>query len=549
MHRSLIGALAGCLLVVALCPTSSDAQRLTPDQWREDLAALDSAVRTDHKFPFHTVSEDDYTAMVTVLHEDIPELDDQAIIVRMASIVAAVNDGHTRLSGWSRNPDWGFSSYPVGVYWFSDGLFVRQARPDHADLVGARVVRVGKYSVEEAQALIEQVVAADNRFGEIESTPYYLNSPEVLHALGILEDPADAPFTLEKEGRQWAPDLQSTEEWPGWTRGFVGDPDWADSSDDANVATPLWRRHVEKTFWFEYLPEDKILYVQQNQVRHAPDETQDQFYARVQQALDDNDVEKLVLDLRLNGGGNNYLNKPALTTMVRADPHVQTFTILGRRTFSACQNLVNELSRWTGTVFVGEPTSERVNFYGDVKTTELPHSGLRVHASWLWWQNLDPRDTRDALYPDLATDLSSTDYATNRDPSMAAIREFEGLMTLDSAVALVESAGVEVAIEQLRDQIGDPLYRHRELETEINALGYRLLSRNRTDDAIAMFRLNTEEFPDSWNAWDSLGEASETAGRLDEALAQFRKSVSLRPDSPTGLAAIERLERRTSSTE
>jgi tetratricopeptide (TPR) repeat protein len=545
-HRA---ALAVCLLAAFLCPLSSSAQRLTPEQWREDLAALDQAVRTDHKFPFHTVSESAYTSLVTSLGEDIAQLDDQAIIVRMASIVAAVNDGHTRLAGWVRNPEWGFSSYPVGVYWYSDGLFIRQARPDHADLVGARVIRIGKYAVAEAQSLLEQVIAADNQFGKMEGAPYYLISPEVLLALGILDAPDDLPFVLEMDGRQWAPEIEATDDWPGWMRGFVGDTAWAEANDAAVEPTPLWRRHVEKTFWFEYLPDEKILYVQENQVRHAPHETQDQFWARVQDALDANDVDKLVLDLRLNGGGNNYLNRPAVTTMVRADPDVQSFTIIGRRTFSACQNLVNELSRWTNTIFVGEPTGERVNFYGDVKTTELPHSGLRVHASWLWWQNLDPRDTRDALYPDLATDLSSADYARNHDPAMAAIREFEELMTLESAVALVESDGVEAAIQQLRAQIGDPLYRHRELEAEINALGYRMLSRNRPADAIAVFQLNAEEFPDSWNAWDSLGEACETAGRIDEALEHFRKSLELRPDSPTGIAAIERLEGRVTSTQ
>jgi hypothetical protein len=549
MPRNFRAALVGWVIALVLPPTVTNARSLTAEQWREDLAALDHAVRTDHKSPFHTVSKANYAAMVTELHDDIPDLDDQAIIVRMASIVAAVNDGHTRLSGWLRNPDWGFNSYPIALYWFSDGLFVRQAHPDHQDLVGARVIRVGSYSAEEAQKLVEQVAAADNRFGEIDSGPYYLISPQVLHSLGILDAPEDPPYVLEKDGREWTPDLTPLDDWPGWTRSFVSDTTWADANDAAEAQVPLWRRNVEQTFWFEYLPDEKILYVQQNQVRHAPDETQGEFYQRVQEALDTHDVERLVLDLRLNGGGNNYLNKPALTTMVRADAHVQTFTIIGRQTFSACQNLVNELSRWTDTVFVGEPTGERVNFYGDVKTTELPNSELRVHASWLWWQNMDPRDTRDALYPDLATDLSSSEYASNHDPAMQAIREFEGIMTVESALALIESEGVDAALPRLQNDVHDPLYRHRNLENEINQLGYRLLSRDRVDDAVVVFQLNAEEFPGSWNAWDSLGEAYETARRFEDALTQFRKSLELNPESPTGLAAVERLEGRVTSTE
>jgi tetratricopeptide (TPR) repeat protein len=491
--------------------------------------------------------------MVDALHANIPQLTDQQIIVEMASIVAAVNDGHTHLSGWHRNAKWGFQSYPVALYWFSDGLYVRQAHPDHADLVGAKVVRVGKYSAEEAQAKIERVVAADNMYSERSHGPAYLISPEVLEAVGILDTAGDAPlaspyaspYVVEKDGRTWTPQIAPlTGEWPGWTRGFIADATWIDAKDASAAPVPLWRRHVDKTFWYEYVPEHKLLYVQQNQVRDDHHETLASFYARVWQAINDNDVDTVVLDVRLNGGGNNYLNKPALTTMVRADASAKTFTVIGRQTFSACQNLVNELSRWTNTIFVGEPTSERVNFYGDTRSTDLPHSGLSVRASWLWWQNLDPRDTRDALYPDLAADLSFADYANNRDPVMAAILAAKSIPTQDDMVALIEGGSLEVALNELRESVHDPLFRHRNMEAEVHALGYRVLGMGRTADALAIFELNVDEFPESWNVYDSLGETYENTGDLDRALELFQKSLSLNPQSPTGLAAVQRLQGR-----
>lgn len=538
IHRN--SALAGLLSLLVPIAT---AQALTAEQWREDLATLDTAVRTVHASPFHTVSEEEFTGMVEALHAAIPDLDETAIIVEMASIVAAVNDGHTRLTGWMRNPEWGFESYPLALYWFADGLYVRQAHRDLADLVGARVLRVGNLTAEEAQSRVERVVAADNRFGERDAAPRYMNSPQVLAALGIVESGSDTPFELEKDGRVWRPELE-TGPWPGWTRGFVQHPDWVDAKDNADAPTPLWRRSPERTFWFEYLPEPRILYVQQNQVRDGATETLESFYGRVWETFEAHDVEKLVLDVRLNGGGNNYLNKPALTTMVRADASAQTFTILGRQTFSACQNLVNELSRWTDTIFVGEPTSERVNFYGDTRSTELPHSGLVVRASWLWWQNMDPRDTRDALYPDLAADLTFADYAANRDPAMTILREFEGMLGADDLLTLWRDEGPDAVRAQVETMAGDPLYRHRDVEAEINVLGYRLLGERRLDDAITAFQWNVDLFPDSWNVYDSLGEAHENAGNLDRAMDLFRRSLELNPDSASGKDAIQRIQAR-----
>jgi Tfp pilus assembly protein PilF len=79
------------------------------------------------------------------------------------------------------------------------------------------------------------------------------------------------------------------------------------------------------------------------------------------------------------------------------------------------------------------------------------------------------------------------------------------------------------------------------MESEINRLGYRVMGAGHLEDAMALFELNVAEFPDSWNAYDSLAEAFETAGKPDRALELYRKSLSLNPSSPTGLAAIERL--------
>jgi hypothetical protein len=66
-------------------------------------------------------------------------------------------------------------------------------------------------------------------------------------------------------------------------------------------------------------------------------------------------------------------------------------------------------------------------------------------------------------------------------------------------------------------------------EAALNALGYYLLQNGRAKDAADAFGLNTTEFPDSANAWDSLGEACLAAGDLDEAERCYRESLRLAP--------------------
>ena len=64
---------------------------------------------------------------------------------------------------------------------------------------------------------------------------------------------------------------------------------------------------------------------------------------------------------------------------------------------------------------------------------------------------------------------------------------------------------------------------------QLNALGYENLHADRHQAAIAAFTLAVEQFPASWNAHDSLGEAQLASGLREQAIASYRKSLSLNP--------------------
>lgn len=66
-------------------------------------------------------------------------------------------------------------------------------------------------------------------------------------------------------------------------------------------------------------------------------------------------------------------------------------------------------------------------------------------------------------------------------------------------------------------------------EGELNNYGYQLLGQNQYDKAIEVFKLATEKFPKSANAWDSLGEGYVLKGDNKNAIASFKKSLSMNP--------------------
>jgi hypothetical protein len=66
-------------------------------------------------------------------------------------------------------------------------------------------------------------------------------------------------------------------------------------------------------------------------------------------------------------------------------------------------------------------------------------------------------------------------------------------------------------------------------EAELNTYGYQLLGNNEHDKAIEIFVTVTERFPNSANAWDSLGEGYATKGDKKNAVKSFKKALSLNP--------------------
>lgn len=79
-------------------------------------------------------------------------------------------------------------------------------------------------------------------------------------------------------------------------------------------------------------------------------------------------------------------------------------------------------------------------------------------------------------------------------------------------------------------------------EDEMNELGLRLLyDKKDVGAAVEVLKLNAEEFPRSFNVWDSLGEAYYQAGNREEAIRNYEKSLQLNPDNVGGRRMLEKI--------
>jgi hypothetical protein len=534
-ERSLVAIVGALLTAPPLFPqTVAPRYTLTAEQWREDLRVMMEELPRRHRNLYHTTDVATFDSAAKALHARIPTLARHEIILEMARLVALAGDGHTNIYP-TRDAAIGFRTLPVVLYLFRDGLYVRAAHRIHADLAGARVVRVGDVTPDEAFRRVRPYIGRDNEMGVKFFAPYLLAVPEVLHAVGLAPSTDSALFELEVSGARrsvWLRPVGPLELMPADTdAGWRRKAGWIDAREAASAPEPFWlTRDPEKVlWWFTLVPNSRTVYAQINQIRNSTTETFGDFTHRLLAALDSVNADRLVIDLRLNRGGNGVLLRPLVHGILRR-PQVndrgRLLVLLGRGTWSAAQFLLNDLEKYADVTFIGEPSASKGNHYGDSRRITLPNSGVSVRAATIYWQAWPPGDQRPWIAPHVAAQLSSGDYARNDDPVLAAALTFVPRPGLSDEIRQAIAVGdTAAARERLATFRADSTHAYLDARRSLDSAALHFIERREYDRAIAILELAVMEFPDVPRAYANL-----SAAYLARARAQQPSTVAERAE-------------------
>ncbi len=539
------------IIYLLLLVQVSAQKTVSAAQWQEDLRFIQNTIHKDYSFLFVKTTKEAFDTEVESLYKAIPQLASHEIKVGITRLIASFKYGHTAVFHGQENI--GFHSFPFNLYEFKDAIYIQGVHKSYGKALGAKVLKINNMPITEALEKIAPMVNAENSQYFKAYGINYLSTPEVLHAQRITRTLQNViELTLEKDGEVFTQSFTAMGdgEWVPTHRGYVHqDENWLDARDQST--TPLYLKHLDKVYYSEYLAEEKAMYVRHSRIQDEAGESTAAFYARVLESVARDDVEKLVIDLRLNGGGNNYLNKPIITGLIESkkiNKIGKLFVIIGKRTFSACQNLVNELDNYTNVIFVGEPTAENVNFWGDNRPVRLPNSGIELSLSYLWWQDKPALENAPWIAPSIPVAMSFEEYATNQDPVLEAALAFNmpdfKPKPIEYITALYVSGQAQKLAEELPKMVQDPRYAFCDFEAELNKKGNLLLQSGRAPQvqgAVQVFSMVSQLYPKGASAYKYLGEAYMVLQNTEKASEVLQKAVSLDTDGAIGKAAKELL--------
>lgn len=532
------------VLISVTIYTGARVSAQTVAEWRQDIDVLVGTIERHHPLPWARMSGEEFRGRAEEIKAHLKDWNRERITLEMMNLVAMLRDGHTALL--LSNQDNFNLWFPIRIEKFHDGLFITAADVRNAGLLGARVLKMGRLDAEHAYSRVGSIIAADSDHGIPRLVTDYLSNAVILETLGIIDSKGRLPLDVRfSDGSKKKVSVESAR-WRTRFNLFFNKTQVPTHNESKTIfdgrmdALPLYLSRFipsRTPYWFEYLPNDRMIYVQYNSVTDWRGDPFRDFTERLFKAYDEHvtEVDKFIIDVRFNSGGNGYLLPPFVREFVlRRDSLTRgkLYIITGVHTFSAASNFIGQMLKSTDAITAGDIAAGPLNWCSDVITFALPNSNLMVNISTMFWQEGHATDMRGYYPPDYYIPATFEDYVSCSDPVLEAIRN-NVAVSLKDVLFNKGVDGFEAEFQRRQELHGPPgdWFPYTSFDLTLYTV-MTLAPAGKMDEAFEISRLNTVLYPGEMRAWFSLAEMQDSRGERKEAIACYEKLLSIEPHIP-----------------
>jgi len=384
-----------------------------------------------------------FEAKVEEVRVGLATIDEEHVIAGVMQAVAEARNGHT--GAYPARGDARYGRVPMRLWYFADGIYVVKARPEQAHLLGAKLTAIGGHDIAD---VIERVgtLAYGNRSWKKYIPTVRLSVPALLYGVDVSSTVDRAEYGFVKADGSAvrepltaeAPDGKDYEHLSIWDlapKSQTKDGEWKYAFSDTSERAPLYLREPNRTLWYEYLKKSKTFYIQYNASYFMQSDDRHALITGMLEGIEKERPKRVIVDLRLNGGGDLSQMRGAFNRMLREEALQKPgslFVITGQSTFSAGLFHAANLKQQGATV-VGDLVGDDIDFWAEGGgALELPNSKMRIGAATGFhsYAKIEHPEWKDKLYLDLSIDtlepdvpvgMTFADYVRGRDPLLAAI--------------------------------------------------------------------------------------------------------------------------------
>lgn len=403
MKRLPAALLTALLLMMPILSLADAESRLTA------LESLCDTLEQNHYNLYELADEADWAARKEEAARLAQTLDDGAYAYALVELTASLHDAHTQ-AGLTPEAQTDMRVLPVQGYWFDDGLRLLAAPEEQAQLVGCTLLAIDGTPIETVYEHFSALLSYDNEAYRRKQFVQSFMNADALSYLGLIESADSATLSVRDEAGNDADVRLSTVSFAQMQ-----------STRFATVqraATPV-AEQARALYQTAELSQDALL-ISYYSCQEDPNLSMNAFAQQVKAQLEAGGYDRVLVDLRYNGGGDSSVVEPLLKVLgeQRQSRDFKLITLIGENTFSSA--LMNAVQlRQIGAELVGRPTGGSVNHYGELGYAELEGLPLVLYYSTKHFV-MDASYGAGSLLPDTQVPFLYADYIAGRDADVEA---------------------------------------------------------------------------------------------------------------------------------
>ncbi len=391
-------------LFFLLMSTKVSCQRMSEAAYIEDLEFLKKHLPERHKNLFAKIRPADFDSKVDKLIGQSASFDSESFLAALFKLMVSIRDEHTFVEAKFNHV------LPIRFGLFKEGIFVTGIASPHASILGSRLVAINGHSAADLVRIFKEAIQHENLSYFHVRFLHYINYPALLKGLGIIDSDKEAVFTFaDQQEKQFRVTLRPVE----------GDD--VTKIELLSSGKSLLSQQKKNFYWYDYDRHKKILYL--NYSKCANDESLPfpTFNEALFKVVDEQRPEKIVLDLRYNGGGNSAILAPFMERIKGSylDKKDSFYVLIGKQTFSSALMNAVDLKKNSNATFIGESTAGTINHYGEVRGFSLPNSKIVIAYSTKYWEIW--KGKKGPLLPDIKIEYSVKNYLQGKDEALLKV--------------------------------------------------------------------------------------------------------------------------------